>query len=130
MGFDLSAAVSRREFLRALAATAAGSALPSGYAFGKEHYKISREEEQLLDDLEKSGCLLFWEQASPNTGQVLDRARHDLNGARDPRRVASIAATGFGLTALSIADKRGYFPHAQIVERVRAMLDWHLNKLA
>ena len=59
---------------------------------------------------------------------LLDRARNDLGGSRDPRRMASIAATGFGLTALSIADKRGYLPHAQIVERVRTTLDWHLNK--
>jgi hypothetical protein len=129
MRFDLLPAVGRREFLRTLAAMAAGSALPVRYAMGKEHYKLSREDEALLDDLEKSGCLFFWEQGSPNTGQVLDRARHDLNGARDPRRMASIAATGFGLTALSIADKRGYFPHAQIVERVRTTLDWHLNKM-
>ena len=43
--------------------------------------------------------------------------------------MASIAATGFGLTALCIADQRGYLPHAQIVERVRTTLDWHLNKM-
>jgi len=129
MRFDLLPAASRRQVLRALAAMAAGSALPAAYAIGKEHSALSREDEALLDDLEKSGCLLFWEQGSKNTGQVLDRARYDLNGARDPRRMASIAATGFGLTALSIADKRGYFRHAQIVERVRTTLDWHLNKL-
>jgi len=129
MRFDLLPAVSRRQFLRTLAAMAAGSALPAAYAVGKEHNALSREDEELLDDLAKSGCLFFWEQGSPNTGQVLDRARYDLNGARDPRRMASIAATGFGLTALSIADKRGYFPHAQIVERVRTTLDWHLNKM-
>jgi hypothetical protein len=41
--------------------------------------------------------------------------------------MASIAATGFGLTALCIADHRGYLPHAQVVERVKATLDWHLN---
>ena len=129
MRIDLLPAVSRRQFLRTLAAMAAGSTLPVANAFSKERYKLSREDDALLDDLEKSGCLLFWEQGSPNTGQVLDRSRHDLNGARDPRRMASIAATGFGLTALAIADKRGYFPHAQIVERVRTTLDWHLNKM-
>ncbi len=129
MRFDMLPAVSRRHVLRTLAAMAAGSALPAVYARGKEHNKLSHEDEGLLDDLQKSGCLLFWEQASPNTGQVLDRARHDLNGARDPRRMASIAATGFGLSALCIADKRHYFPHAAIVERVRTTLDWHLNKM-
>jgi len=85
-------------------------------------------DEAFLDDLQRQGCLFFWEQASDKTGQVLDRARNDLNGARDPRRMASIAATGFGLTALCIADKRKLLPHAQIVERVRTTLDWHLNK--
>jgi len=69
------------------------------------------------------------EQGHPVTGQILDRARNDLNGARDSRHKASIAATGFGLSALCIADHRRYQPHAQIVERVRATLDWHLNRL-
>jgi hypothetical protein len=55
-------------------------------------------------------------------------ARNDLDGRPDPRRMASIAATGFGLAALCIADERGYLPHAQIVERVRTTLDWHLNQ--
>jgi hypothetical protein len=91
-------------------------------------HSLSSEDELFLDDLEKRACLFFWEQASPVTGQVLDRARNDLKpGARDPRKMASIAATGFGLTALCIADRRGYLPHAQVVERVRATLDWHLN---
>ena len=75
MSFDLLPAVNRRQVLRTLAAMAAGSALPVAYAMGKEHNKLTREDEGLLDDLEKSGRLLFWEQGSPNTGQVLDRAR-------------------------------------------------------
>ena len=78
MRFDSLPAVSRRQFLRTLAAMTAGSALPAAYATDKEHNTVSREDEELLDDLEKSGCLFFWEQASPKTGQVLDRARNDL----------------------------------------------------
>jgi hypothetical protein len=110
-------------------AAAAGCAMvPGSLAFSSEAWKMSREDESFLDDLERQGCMFFWEQASPKTGQVLDRGRHDLGGARDPRTMASIAATGFGLTALCIADRRGYLPHAQIVERVRTTLDWHLNK--
>ncbi len=119
--------ISRRQMLIA-AAGAAGCALaPEGIAFASEPWKISKGNEAFLDDLERQGCLYFWEQASPKTGQVLDRSRNDLGGARDPRRMASIAATGFGLTALSIADRRGYLPHAQIVERVKTTLEWHLN---
>jgi hypothetical protein len=111
-------------------AAAAGCALvPTGLAFSDQPWKASKEDEAFLDDLERQGCLFFWEQGSPKTGQILDRARNDLNGGRDPRRMASIAATGFGLTALCIADHRRYLPHARIVERVKTTLEWHLNAM-
>lgn len=93
------------------------------------NFRLTHEDEEFLDELERQGCLYFWEQASERTGQILDRARQDLGGARDRRRMASIAATGFGLTALSIADERGYLPHEQILERVRTTLEWHLNAM-
>jgi hypothetical protein len=85
-----------------------------------------------LTDLIQQGCQFFWEQASPTTGQVLDRANNYLGGALDPRTTSSIASTGFGLTALCIADTYGYLPsvtHAQIVERVQNTLAWHLNNM-
>ncbi len=121
--------MSRRQMLAAAAAAAGCALIPEGLVAGSELWIANKRDEVFLDDLERQGCLFFWEQASPNTGQVLDRARNDLSGARDPRRMASIAATGFGLTALCIADQRGYLPHAQIVDRVRTTLHWHLNNL-
>ncbi|MGA2170368.1 MAG: glucoamylase family protein [Terracidiphilus sp.] len=121
--------MNRRQVLRTMAAAAGCALVPRGMAIAGEPWKASREDETFLDDLERQGCLFFWEQSSPNTGQILDRARNDLTGARDPRRMASIASTGFGLTALCIADHRGYLPHAQIVERVKTTLEWHLNSL-
>jgi len=121
--------MNRRQALAAIAASAGLALLPPARAHAGEPGKSSREDAAFLDDLERQGFLFFWEQAGEKTGQVLDRARHDLNGARDPRRVSSVAATGFGLSALSIADRRGYLPHAQIVERVRTTLEWHLNHL-
>jgi hypothetical protein len=126
---NLTWMMSRRQMLIAVAGAAGCALTPQGLAFESEPWKISKEDEAFLDDLERQGCLYFWEQASSKTGQVLDRARNDLRGARDPRRMASIAGTGFGLTALCIADQRGYLPHAQIVERVKTTLEWHLNNL-
>jgi hypothetical protein len=121
--------MSRRQMLQSMALAAGCVLAPQGMAFASEPWKISKEDEAFLDDLERQGCLFFWEQGSPSTGQILDRARHDLGGARDPRRMASIASTGFGLSALCIADRRGYLPHQQVVERVRTTLHWHLNSL-
>ncbi|HVC46312.1 MAG TPA: glucoamylase family protein [Terracidiphilus sp.] len=128
MGTRVAMQISRRSALKRIAAAAGCALAPSELAHGSA-WKLTKADEGFLDDLIRQGCLYFWEQGSPTTGQVLDRARHDLGGARDPRRIASIAATGFGLTALCIADKHGYFPHTQIVERVRSTLDWHLNTL-
>ncbi len=127
----LQNSISRRRLLE-MAAAAGVIALAPASAFSGSLFSgasaLASEDAAFLDDLIRQGSLFFWEQASPVTGQVLDRAHHDLNGARDPRRMASIAATGFGLSALCIADKYGYLPHDKIVERVRTTLDWHLNK--
>ena len=120
-------AISRRQALRAMVTAAGATLLPPAVAVAAQAWQPGGEDDAFLDELERLGCLFFWEQASPNTGQILDRARHDLGGRRDRRRMASIASTGFGLTALCIADKRGYLPHAQVLERVRTTLAWHLN---
>src|SRR6266850_845843 len=73
------------------------------------HSALSSADETFLEDLEHRSFQYFWEQADPNTGLVPDRARMD--GApldENHRNVASIAATGFGLTALCIAAERDW----------------------
>jgi hypothetical protein len=76
-------------------------------------------DEQLLDEIQRSSFAFFWNETNPATGQVKDRAL--LNGS-DRRTMSSIAATGFGLTALCIADARGYVKITDIVTRVRNTL--------
>jgi hypothetical protein len=122
--------ITRRQLIQTMAIAAGCALSPAGLLLADNHSERSQEDEAFLDDLERRACLFFWEQASPTTGQILDRARNDLSpGARDSRRMASTASTGFGLTALCIADHRGYLPHAQILERVKTTLSWHLNHL-
>lgn len=83
-------------------------------------------DDQLLEEIEKAGFLFFWEQADSSTGQIKDRA---LAAGNDTRTVSSIAATGFGLTALCIGAQRGYQPSADIADRVRTTLSFLLNQL-
>src|SRR5215467_15280899 len=47
----------------------------------------------LLEEIVSRGFLYFWNEASPRTGLVRDRALAD--GGPDTRHVSSIAATGF-----------------------------------
>ena len=112
----------RREVLRLIAAAA-------GYAWGSASAQSGAAvpaQDAFLDELERRGCRYFWEQASSRTGQVRDRA---LAGGNESRRVASVAATGFGLGALCVADGRGYLPAKDVRERVRTTLDYHLHAL-
>jgi len=83
-------------------------------------------DDQFLDEIERAIFLYFWEQASSTTGLVKDRA---FAAGNDSRTVASISATGFGLTALCIADQRGYMASTNIVARVQATLSFLLNQM-
>ena len=86
----------------------------------------SGSDDTLLDEIERAAFDFFWNEAGAGSGQVKDRAL--LNG-HDTRTIASIAATGFGLSALCIADARGYRNRAEIVERVRVTLHFLWQKL-
>src|ERR1041384_2463786 len=78
---------------------------------------------EFLDDLQQRSFRYFWEQADPQTGLVPDRARMD-GSALDANHanVASIAATGFGLTSLCIAADRPWIGASQGPERPRTPL--------
>lgn len=124
--------LSRRSMLQLAAGAAAASAMPAcGMSTAIPIAQVSAADDALLDDMQRRAAMFFWEQADAASGQVLDRAYWDNTDGklRSVRPLASIAATGFGLSALCIADKRGYLPHDAIVTRVRNTLDFHLNKL-
>src|SRR5690349_19045007 len=80
---------------------------------------FSAEDDQILEDLERANYLYFWEQGNPKTGLVRDR--FTVKGT-DRGSVASIAATGFGLTALCIGSQRGYVSKLDARSRALATL--------
>src|SRR5271168_4990993 len=82
-------------------------------------FSISPEDDKFLNDLEKATFQYFWEQASPKTGLVKDRCNVT---AVDKGIVGSIAATGFGLTALCIGERRGFITRAAAQQRVQATM--------
>ena len=85
----------------------------------------SGTDDQLLDEIERSAFQFFWEQANPKTGFVKDRAK---TGGTDNYTIASVASTGFGLTALCIGDARGYKPTEEIRARVLTTLQSTLDR--
>ncbi len=80
---------------------------------------LTAEDKAFLEDLQHRAFLYFIEHSDPVTGLVHDRARTSgeseyENGAS----VASIAATGFGLTALCIGAEHGWISREEARKRV------------
>jgi hypothetical protein len=133
--------LSRRELLKlgvragVLAPLAASVALPSAWTLGAQtipratgsgaspFYQI---DEVLLEEIESANFRYFWEQTNPYTGIVRDRCNATTPDKSD---LGSIAATGFGLTALCIGDEREYVPHAEARGRVLNTLRFLWKKL-
>jgi hypothetical protein len=87
---------------------------------------LSPQDEEFLNELERCNFLYFWEQANPQTGLVRDRCNVRT---RETSIVASIASTGFGLTAICIGQMRGFVAHAEARSRVIASLSFIWHKL-
>jgi len=67
-------------------------------------------DDLFLDDLSRRAFRYFFDTAHPHTGLIPDRAKAD--GSK-PGDMASIAAVGFGLTALAIGAERGWESQAE-----------------
>lgn len=90
---------------------------------------LSREDDAFLGDLEHRAFLFFWEQGDAKTGLVLDRAHSDGSPVRgNSFHVASIASTGFGLSAICVAAERHWITSTDARERVRNTLDFFANR--
>ena len=132
---------SRRECLRRLGATAVlspfaisnylsplpivgeRSAQDAGASAAKT---FSDQDDALLQEMEAANFRYFWEQTNPETGIVRDRCNVRTPDKSD---LGSIAATGFGLTAICIGERRGFISHAEARERVLNTLRFHWRKL-
>ena len=118
----------RRAFVLLLLAALCAQAAPRepqrAPARARGGYKLTRADVDFLEDLSRRAFRYFLDHADPQTGLVRDRARTggspiDSETGRD---VASIAATGFGLTALCVGVERGWLARGEARERVRATL--------
>lgn len=96
-----------------------------------QKFVLSKEDDELLEDLERRSFLYFWEQSNQKTGLTLDRSRSDgssLPATHNSHNVASSAATGFALTGLCIAAERKWITREQARERARITLDYFANR--
>jgi hypothetical protein len=80
---------------------------------------ISLEDDSFLEELERVTFRYFWDQSDPRSGLTKDRCHVRGN---DNTLVASIAATGFALTAFCIGQHRGYVSYEEAAIHVLTTL--------
>ena len=80
---------------------------------------LSAADAAFLDEVQERTFRFFWDLADPGTGLIPDRW--------PTRSFASVAATGFGLTAYPIGVERGWVTREQARERVLRTLRFLWN---
>jgi hypothetical protein len=86
--------------------------------------------QQLWETTAHKAFAFFWNETSPVTGLTKDRARNLLNGDPDPYNVASLAATGYMLSALVVGVERGWVERSAAVSRALTTLRFLDTKMA
>jgi hypothetical protein len=150
------AAMQRRDLLRSLGGIAASTLLPgtAEWAFAQQPDHTKEQQARhptqpvhpspqpeigaaaiaLLDEIEERGAHYFYERADPQTGLVYDRSAATGVGlpaygyGHDYPTAASIAASGFGLSALCVAAQRGYLPQHDCEARILTILDFFAHR--
>jgi hypothetical protein len=82
-------------------------------------YIVVRNDSSFLDEIEQRAIGYFSEHTDPETGLTRDRAPADGSPSLAP---ASIAASGFALTAWCIAADRGWLDRQEATQRTLALL--------
>ncbi len=109
-----------------LTSAALQGATPAGPAPMPQPTSLTPEDDDVLNQIEQAAFLFFWEQGNPQTGLIKDRCNVRT---KDTSTAASIASTGFGLTAICIAHQRGFVSNADARLRVVQTLSFLWHKL-
>ena len=84
----------------------------------------SSSDQLFLNDLEQREVMSFYDDTNPNTGLIPDN--ESANGG-SPSSDSSIAAIGFGLTALTIGDARGWLTDSAAYQRALTTINFLYN---
>ncbi len=85
---------------------------------------LTPADQAFLNDLESRSVLFFYNETNASTGLVPDGANA---AGGSPSAASSIASIGFGLSALAIADDRGFLSHADAYNRALTTLNFLYN---
>lgn len=87
---------------------------------------LTKADEELLDEIQRTSFQFFLEQSHEVTGLVRDRARADGSPSEGK---ASIAASGFALSTWVIAVERGWVSREEALTKTRAKLRYIVERV-
>jgi hypothetical protein len=105
-----------RYVLRSTASGGIGPRIQGPDSAPVEATPVAGAPDVYIEDTARRAFDYFWEEANPQNGLVKDRSR---DGA-----ASSIAAVGFGLSAITVAVDRGWITREAAVERTLTTLDF------
>ena len=112
--------LSRRELLASAASIVVARAAAPLAVASRMPTPVKPEDAKFLEDCSRRSFGYFWDHWNAKTGLVQDRA--GVDGSPAGNNVASLAATGFGLSAMCIAANRNWVPKEQARLRVLTTL--------
>jgi len=83
-------------------------------------------DDEFLELVSRRAFDFFWYETNPENGLTLDQAENFRSSER--MKIASVANTGFALTAYAIGAKRGWVTKTEAVERVKTTLKFYLSE--
>ncbi|HEY3743025.1 MAG TPA: glucoamylase family protein, partial [Bryobacteraceae bacterium] len=111
---------------RGMAAAGCSAGFPLLQGTAATAFVLSADDSRFLYDLTKANFLFFWEQSHPESGLIKDRCN---TRKPDSYKVASIAASGFGLSAICIGLQNGWISTLEAHTRVTLSLDFLARKI-
>lgn len=93
---------------------------------GAGDFHFTTEDEAFLEMVQKKTFEFFLREHHPETGLVKDKAN---NFGPDTTATASIASTGFGLTAMIVASERGWVTKEEAQKYCTMTLRFFLNRM-
>jgi hypothetical protein len=93
-------------------------------AEGTIRISLSKEEEALLDTLQRQTFGYFWEGSEPHSGMACERIHMDGIYPQNDQTVVTLGGSGFGVMAILVGVERGFITREQALQHYRKIVDF------
>ncbi len=87
-------------------------------------FKVTDEDEALLNRIQQETFNYFWEGAEPNSGMARERLHMDDVYPSSPKNTVTIGGSGFGFMALLVGIEREFITREEGFNRYMKMVDF------